>query len=133
MIRAASQVRRGKAVMAIRRREVHPDEVLTLKDGTQLPVVSDEAFLGTLLEVGRFACFAGGVITTSMLRHPTLLDGEMVTVGAVIEWKDYTNARAQPEPVAEVPQIQERADELEREVVLPAGRAFAAAHALPIE
>jgi hypothetical protein len=85
--------------MAIRRRQVHPDEILTLRGGDQVPVVSDEAFLGALLEVGRMVCFAGGVVTATVMRAPTDLEGERVTVGAVVEWKDRTDAREQAEPV----------------------------------
>jgi hypothetical protein len=85
-------------VMAIRRRQVHPDEILTLRDGREIPVVSDEAWLGALLEMGRVVSIAGGTLSATVLRHPTDLDGEMVTVGAVLEWKDRTDARPQPEP-----------------------------------
>jgi hypothetical protein len=71
---------------------------MTLRDGREVAVVSDEAFLGALLEVGRMVCFAGGTISAAVLRHPTDFPGEMVTVGASVEWKDRTDAREQPEP-----------------------------------
>jgi hypothetical protein len=87
--------------MAIRRRQVHPDEYLTLRSGEQVPVVSDEAFLGAVLEVARMVCFAGGTMNATVMRHPTDLPGEMATVGAIVEWKDRTDAREQPEPAAE--------------------------------
>lgn len=86
--------------MAIRRRQVHPDQVYRLNSGEELEVVSDEAYLAALLEVGRHQCFAGGTINGTLLRHPTDLEGEMVTIGAVIEWKDRTDARPQPEQTA---------------------------------
>jgi hypothetical protein len=91
----------GRKTMAIRRRQVHPDEILTLRSGEQVPVVSDEAFLGAVLEVGRMVCFAGGTMNATVMRAPTDLPGEMATVGAVVEWKDRTDAREQPEPSAE--------------------------------
>jgi hypothetical protein len=100
--------------MAIRRRQVHPDEMLRLRDGREVAVVSDEAFLGAVLEVGRMVCFAGGTMNATVLRHPTELDGEMVTVGAVVEWKDRTDAREQPEPSAE-PRLTEEAEQRIRE------------------
>jgi hypothetical protein len=85
-------------VMAIRRRQVHPDEILTLRDGREIPVVSDEAWLGALLEMGRVVSIAGGTISGAVFREHTDLEGEMVTVHAVLEWKDRTDARPQPEP-----------------------------------
>lgn len=40
---------------------------------------------------------AGGVLTIMPHREPTDLPGEMVTTAVVIEWKDRTDARTQPE------------------------------------
>jgi len=48
------------------------------------------------------------VFSVVLMRHPTTLQGEMVTVGAVVEWKDRTDARAQPE-VASPPSVSEPA------------------------
>jgi hypothetical protein len=90
-------------VMAIRRRQVHPDEILTLRDGREIPVVSDEAWLGALLEMGRVVSIAGGTISGAVFREHTDLEGEMVTVHAVLEWKDRTDARPQPEPASAPP------------------------------
>jgi hypothetical protein len=85
-----------------RRRELHPDQIFTTpKSGREIAVVSDEQYLEALVEVGRFQLFAGGVITSVLFRHPTDLPGEMVTVGGVLEWKDRTDAKPQPEPVTE--------------------------------
>jgi hypothetical protein len=84
-----------------RRRELHPDQIFTTpKSGREIAVVSDEQYLEALVEVGRFQLFAGGVITSVLFRHPTDLPGEMVTVGGVLEWKDRTDAKPQPEPVS---------------------------------
>lgn len=87
--------------MAIRRRELHPDETFITRAGREIPVVSEEQYLAALVDLGRFQLFAGGVITAVNFRAPTDLDGEMVTVGGVLEWKDRTDARPQPEPVAQ--------------------------------
>jgi hypothetical protein len=87
--------------MAIRRRELHPDETFQTRSGRQIPVVSEEQYLAQLVDLGRFQLFAGGVITAVNFRAPTDLDGEMVTVGGVLEWKDRTDARPQPEPATE--------------------------------
>jgi hypothetical protein len=93
-----------------RRRELHPDQIFTTpKSGREIAVVSDEQYLEALVEVGRFQLFAGGVITSVLFRHPTDLPGEMVTVGGVLEWKDRTDAKPQPEPSSparEVPEPQ---------------------------
>src|SRR4051812_29348675 len=89
--------------MAIRRRELHPDETFITRAGREIPVVSEEQYLAALVDLGRFQLFAGGVITAVNFRAPTDLDGEMVTVGGVLEWKDRTDAKPQPEPVAPQP------------------------------
>jgi hypothetical protein len=83
-----------------RRRELHPDEIFQTRSGREIPVVSEESYLTQVVELARFQMFAGGVITALVQRHPTDLPGEMVTVGAVVEWKDRTDAKPQPEPVA---------------------------------
>lgn len=84
--------------MARRTRELHPDEMVTTRGGREIAVVSEEQFLTELVNLGRVQAFAGGVITSVVFRQPTDLPGEMVTVGAVLEWKDRTDARDQPEP-----------------------------------
>jgi hypothetical protein len=40
---------------------------------------------------------AGGVLSVTVSRAPTGVPGERVTTGALIEWKDRTDARPQPE------------------------------------
>lgn len=87
--------------MAIRRREIHPDQILTTRSGREIPVVSEEQYLAQLVDLGRFQLFAGGVVSALVQRAPTDLPNEMVTVGAVLEWKDRTDAKSQPEPAAE--------------------------------
>lgn len=40
---------------------------------------------------------AGGVLSVTVSRAPTGVPGERVTTGAMVEWKDRTDARPQPE------------------------------------
>jgi hypothetical protein len=71
----------------IRRRQVFPDE-----SGT----VSREALLEAMIDCATFLDFAGGTLSVVVQRAPTVLPGEMVTVGAVVEWRH--DARVQPRP-----------------------------------
>jgi hypothetical protein len=87
--------------MAIRRRELHPDDIFRTRSGHEIPVVSEEQYLAQLVDLGRFQLFAGGVVSALVQRAPTDLPNEMVTVGAVLEWKDRTDAKSQPEPEAD--------------------------------
>jgi hypothetical protein len=63
----------------------HLDEIR--KAGIAQAILDGEAALHRL----------GGVLTIVVGRHPTDLPGEMVTTSALIEWKDRTDARPQPE------------------------------------
>jgi hypothetical protein len=69
-------------------------------DGTG--VLSREALIGALIDGAAILDIAGGVLTCVVGRAPTNLPGEMVMTGAVLEWKDRTDAKAQPEPAAAV-------------------------------
>jgi hypothetical protein len=84
--------------MAVRRRTVLPDEVLSTERFGQIPVVSDPGFIDAVVGAAQTQALAGGVLTILVDRHPTDLEGEMVTTMAVIEWKDRTDAKPQPEP-----------------------------------
>jgi hypothetical protein len=84
--------------MAERFRQVHPDEILTLRDGRELAVVSEEHFVNEVAKIASFIAFAGGTMSAVVYRQPTDLKGEMATVGAVLSWADRTDARPQPEP-----------------------------------
>jgi hypothetical protein len=88
--------------MAERFRQVHPDEILTLRDGREVAVVSEELFVNEVAKIASFIAFAGGTMSAVVYRQPTDLRGEMVTVGAVLSWADRTDARPQPE-VASAP------------------------------
>jgi hypothetical protein len=86
--------------MAERFRQVHPDEILTLRDGRELAVVSEEHFVNEVAKIASFIAFAGGTMSAVVYRQPTDLKGEMATVGAVLSWADRTDARPQPEPAS---------------------------------
>lgn len=85
--------------MAIRRRQVHPDET---------GVVTQEALIQALIEAASWLDFAGGMLEVVTARQPTGFPGEMVTTGAAIEWRDRTDARPQPEPTSTIPSAQLR-------------------------
>jgi hypothetical protein len=84
--------------LAIRRRTVLPDEVLETQTYGPIPVVSDAAWVEALVAAAQAQSLYGGVLTTVVDRHPTDLPQEMVTTRGIIELKDRTDARPQPEP-----------------------------------
>lgn len=77
----------------IRQWQVQPD--LLTQDG--LPVVSLQALQQALLEGVTMVHRAGGNLSLVVGRHPTDLQGEMLTTGAVVTWMDRTDAKPQPE------------------------------------
>jgi fused signal recognition particle receptor len=84
--------------MAIRRRQVHPDQMLATQTYGEIPYVSYEALAEAMLQLASTLDLAGGYAAVVLDRHPTDVPSEMVTVGAVIEWKDRTtDARPAPE------------------------------------
>lgn len=84
--------------MPIRRRQVHPRE-----DG----YVAFEDLQQVVTQALLVQDLAGGVVSIVVDREATDLQGEMVTVAAVVEWKDRTDAKAAPEPAVErTPQTQ---------------------------
>ena len=83
--------------MAIRRRTVHPDAVLYTENYGEVPFVSEQRLNEAVLAATEALSLAGGVLTVLVKRHPTDVDHEMVTSGAIIEWKDRTDARPQRE------------------------------------
>jgi hypothetical protein len=89
--------------MAERFRQVHPDQIVTFNDGRELAVVSEEHFVNEVAKIASFIAFAGGTMSAVVYRQPTDLRGEMVTVGAVLSWADFTKTRAQPEPASMPP------------------------------
>lgn len=59
--------------------------------------VDREELIAALMDGEALLWRAGGVLTVLPRREPTGLPGEMVTTGVVIEWKDRTDAKPQPE------------------------------------
>lgn len=71
-----------------RRWQVHPDET---------GIVSREALISAFIDAATMLDIAGGTLSVVTGRMPTGLPGEMVTTGAVFEWRDRTDAKPQPE------------------------------------
>jgi hypothetical protein len=90
-----------------RRRRLTPDTTIWTEAYGEIPVVSDQAFLETLMAFGQLQTIAGGVVTQIVDRHPTDVPGEMVTTQAVFEWKDRTDAKSQPETQTGVAYVQQ--------------------------
>jgi hypothetical protein len=82
--------------MAVRRRALEPDTIIETR-GREIAVVSDQAFLEMSVAFAQMQLIGGGVVTSIVERYPTDLPGEMVTTRAIFEWKDRTDAKAQPE------------------------------------
>jgi hypothetical protein len=80
--------------VAIRTWAVHPDE------SGEVP---RQAMGEALMDGEALLARAGGMLTVVTQRMPTGFPNEMVTVGAVFEWRDRTDAR----PQAERPAYQE--------------------------
>lgn len=88
--------------MAIRRWLVQPDREFLLQDGGVLGVVSREAFVDAVLDAVAMVDRGGGGFTVFSSRYPTGVEHEMVTTGVMVEYRDRTDAKAQPERVTDV-------------------------------
>lgn len=90
----------------IRRKFVRPDQLIDTPAG-QLPCISDGAMQNAMIDVAAVLCMNGGHIQVVTERVPTgVVEHESVTVMAVIEWTNHTQAKAQPEehaPIATPP------------------------------
>jgi hypothetical protein len=80
----------------IRRWRVQPDMEEETADGMVL-AVSQEALAVAVMDAVTMVHRAGGVFQVVCERYPTGLPGEMVTTGAVVEWRHRTDARPEPE------------------------------------
>lgn len=80
----------------IRRWRVQPDYEEETAEGTVL-AVSQEALALAVMDAVTMIHRAGGVFQVVSERYPTGLPGEMVTTGAVVEWRHRTDARPEPE------------------------------------
>lgn len=76
---------------------VRPDAALELPDGNVLEVVSRESLLQAFADMEAVLHVSGGGFTVITQRAATGVPGERVTVAAMIQWQDRTNARSQPE------------------------------------
>lgn len=67
-------------------------------------MVDREKLVQAIMDGEATMWLAGGVLSIVPQRAPTGVPGEMVTVAVMIEWKDRTDARPQPEtPTPVVP------------------------------
>lgn len=89
--------------MSIRRRAITPDTYIDTETYGRIPFVSDQSFLEAVLAAAQTQALAGGVLSVIVDRHPTDLPEESVTIRAIVEWRNRTDARPQREPVAEPP------------------------------
>lgn len=80
----------------IRRWRVQPDMEEETSEGMVL-AVSQEALAVAVMDAVTMVHRAGGVFQVVCERFPTGLPGEMVTTGAVVEWRHRTDARPEPE------------------------------------
>lgn len=87
----------------IRRWRVQPDMEEETADGVVL-AVSQEALAVAVMDAVTMVHRAGGVFQVVAERFPTGLPGEMVTTGAVVEWRHRTDARPEPEKVTPLEQ-----------------------------
>lgn len=106
--------------MAQRARAVRPDQAFQKEDGEVIAVVSLDLMIEEVVRAVTTQDFSGGVLQVVVNRHPTGVPNEMVTVGALIQWQDRTDAKPQPEPAApaqtiEPEQQREWADDLDRD------------------
>jgi hypothetical protein len=84
--------------MAIRTRAVYPDTAYVLPDGETIAIVSEDALLDEAVSMLRVAYRLGGIVQVVQDRAKTGVPNEMVTVGALVQWRDRTDAKPQPEP-----------------------------------
>jgi hypothetical protein len=91
----------------IRRWHVEPDMEAQTQDGLVL-AVSRDALIMAAVDAVTMADRAGGGFQMWLERYPTGLPGEMITTGAVVEWRHRTDARPENEQqTRQVPQTVE--------------------------
>jgi hypothetical protein len=109
--------------MAIRTRAVYPDTGYVLPSGEQIAIVSEETLVDEAVAMLRVAYRVGGIVSVVQDRAQTGVPHEMVTVAAVVQWQDRTDAKPQPEPAVEPVPAREVEDYAE--AVRQAGAQFA--------
>lgn len=105
----------------IRRWQVQPDQMFVTRDGDEIPVVSRGAFVEAVLDAVSLVDRAGGGFSVVAGRMRTGMEGEMVTTGLVVEWRDRTDAKPAPEQPAAVPDLSAAHDIAQHGVEPPAG------------
>jgi len=89
----------------IRRWHVEPDMEAQTQDGIVL-AVSRDALIMAAVDAVTMADRAGGGFQMWLERYPTGLPGEMLTTGAVVEWRHRTDARPEAEQqTRQAPQV----------------------------
>jgi hypothetical protein len=86
--------------MAVRSRLLLPDITVRVASG-EMDVVSRQSVIEAVADAVILQEMAGGFISVAVQRQPTGAPNEMVTVSAMVEWKDRTDAKTQPEARAE--------------------------------
>jgi hypothetical protein len=87
----------------VRRWAVRPDQELHLQDGRTLYIVSRDARVAAFVDAEAVQEQCGGFISVQSVREPTEIPGEMVTTMLLVEWRDRTDAKEQPERQQPVP------------------------------
>ena len=88
--------------MAIRRWSVPPDLQIQTHEHGPIAIVSRQSLEAAVFDALSMVDRAGGTFSVVVGRHPTDLPGEMVTTGAIVEWKDRTDAKEAPERAVEL-------------------------------
>jgi hypothetical protein len=83
-----------------RRWQIEPDALAKVEDGSTAPVISQAAITNAAAELALILHRSGGTGSIVTMRNRTLLPGEAVTTGAIVEWRDRTDAKPQPERIA---------------------------------
>jgi spore coat polysaccharide biosynthesis protein SpsF (cytidylyltransferase family) len=87
----------------IRRWVARPDTQLQVEDGAVIGVASDESVARAVLDGVVMLNRAGGCLYVSVQRVPTGVEGEMVNLGALVEWRDRTDAKPSAEQPVSTP------------------------------
>jgi len=76
---------------------VRPDHQVSSVDGGVIAAVSQESLLKAVMDGAIVLDRCGGHLAVSLDRTQTGVPGERVTTGAMVTWKDRTDARPAPE------------------------------------
>lgn len=87
--------------MAIRTIRIHPDQIIETLGGEQIECVSRERLIEAAVDLAITINLTGGTGTIVTTRRATGVPDEMVTAAAMVQWKDRTDAKPQPEQTLE--------------------------------